>query len=140
MFLKKAVLAPGLVELGEIRLEIALCRRYSFAVNHSEIDRVSLALARRVAERLRARPELVEVARANLSRWKQRNADTPSLLRCYAEWENILTRPLEQVCAVLVAETDEGQRLRQNSPFAGTLSAAEVWDIKDQQRHAAPSA
>lgn len=108
-------------------------------MNHSEIDKVSLALARRVAERLGARPELIEVARANLSRWKQRNADSPSLLRCYSEWESILTRPLEQVCAVLVAETQEGQRLRQNSPFAGVLSPDEVWEIKDQQRHAAPS-
>ena len=129
-----------MVELGEIQLEIALSRRYSFVVNHSEIDKVSWALARRVAERLRARPELVELARTNLSRWKQRNAVSPSLLRCYSEWESILTRPLDQVCALLVAETEEGQRLRQNSPFAGVLSPAEVWEIKEQQRHAAASA
>jgi hypothetical protein len=89
---------------------------------------------------LRARPELLEIPRANLSRWRERNADSPSLLRCYAEWESILTRPLEQICALLVAETEEGQRLRQNSPFAGVLSPAEVWEIKDQQRHATAAA
>jgi hypothetical protein len=109
-------------------------------VNHSGIDAVSLSLARRVAERLRARAELLEIARANLSRWRHRNADSPSLLRCYAEWEHILTRPLEEVCTLLEAETEEGQRLRQNSPFPGVLSPAEVWQIKSRHRHAATSA
>ena len=109
-------------------------------MRHSEIDKVSLSLACRVAERLRARPELLEVARANLSRWKQRNADSPSLLRCYAEWEAILARPLEEICGLLVGESEQGQRLRQNSPFAGVLSPAEVWEIKNRQRHATASA
>ena len=109
-------------------------------MKHSEIDKVSLALARRAVERLRARPELLEVARSNLSRWRQRNADSPSLLRCYAEWERILTRPVEEIYALLVAESEQSQRLRQNSPFAGVLSPAEVWEIKDQQRHATASA
>jgi CRISPR/Cas system-associated endoribonuclease Cas2 len=37
----------------------------------------------------------------------------------------------------LCAETEEGQRLRQNSPFAGVLSPAEVWEIKSRlRRHA----
>ena len=79
-------------------------------MNHSGVDNVSLSLARRVAERLRARPELLDMARTNLSCWQKRNADSRSLLRCYAEWEAILTRPLEEVCALLVAETEEGQR------------------------------
>jgi hypothetical protein len=108
-------------------------------VNHSGTDEVSLSLARRVAERLRARPELLEIARTNLRRWQQRNADSPSLLRCYAEWEAILEQPLEEVLALLVSETEEGQRLRQSSPFAGVLSPKEVWEIKNRQRHAAAS-
>lgn len=109
-------------------------------MKHSEIDKVSLSIARRVAERLHVRPELLEVARANLSRWKQRNADSPLLLRCYLEWEPILARPVEEICELLVAESEEGQRLRQNSPFAGVLSPAEVWEIKNRHRHAAASA
>lgn len=109
-------------------------------MDHLGIDEVSLALARLVAARLRARPELLNLARENLSRWRQRNADSPSLLRCYAEWEAILTRPLADICALLVAETEEGQRLRQNSPFAGVLSPAEVWEIKNRHRHAAAPA
>jgi hypothetical protein len=109
-------------------------------VRHSEIDEVSLELARRVADRLRAQPELLVIARENLRRWSQRNADAPSLLRCYAEWQAILERPLEEICGVLCAETTEGQRLRQNSPFAGILSPAEVWKIKSAHRHAAATA
>ncbi|HTL54769.1 MAG TPA: hypothetical protein VL361_03785 [Candidatus Limnocylindrales bacterium] len=121
-------------------LEIVLQHWYSPGVNHSGIDEISFSLARCVVERLRGRPELLEIARRNLSGWQRRNADSPSLLRCYAEWEVILTRPLEEICALLVAETEEGQRLRQNSPFAGVLSPAEVWEIKEQHRHAAASA
>ena len=109
-------------------------------MNHSGIDKVSLSLARRVAERLRAHPELLEMARTNLSLWQKRNADSPSLLRCYAEWEAILTRPLEEICALLVAETEEGQRLRQNSPFAGVLSPPEVREIKNRHHYASASA
>ena len=104
------------------------------------MDEVSLELAHSVADRLRAQPELLAVARENLLRWSQRNAGTPSLLRCYAEWQAILTQPLEKVCKVLCAETDEGQRLRQNSPFAGVLSPAEVWKIKSAHRHATAAA
>ncbi len=121
-------------------LEIVRSPCYFLGVDHLRNDRVSLALARQVAERLRERADLLEVARDNLWRWRERNADSPSLLRCYAEWESILTLPLEQICAQLLAETEEGQRLRQNSPFAGVLSPAEVWQIKKQERHAAPSA
>ena len=41
-----------------------------------------------------------------------------------------------EIAEVLVAMTDEGQRLRQNSPFAGVLPAAEVWEIKRRIREA----
>ena len=105
-------------------------------MNHTEIDQVSLELARRVAERLRCQPDLIDFARANLTRWSQQNASTPSLLRCYAEWEQILSRPVEEICALLGSESDDSQRLRQNSPFAGVLTPAEVWTVKSRFRHA----
>ncbi|MDR3456650.1 MAG: hypothetical protein P4N60_04335 [Verrucomicrobiae bacterium] len=109
-------------------------------MNHSEIDQVSLELARRVAERLRGQPEVIDFARANLVRWSQQNNFAPSLLRCYAEWQQILSRPVEEVCALLCSESDDAQRLRQNSPFAGVLSPAEVWEIKSRFRHAPATA
>jgi hypothetical protein len=109
-------------------------------MNHSEIDQVSLELARRVAERLRLRPELIDFARANLVRWSEQNASAPSLRRCYAEWQKILTRPVEDICTLLCSESDNAQRLRQNSPFAGVLTSTEVWEVKSRFRHAPATA
>ena len=109
-------------------------------MNHSEIDQVSLEMARRVAERLRHNPELREIARANLARWSRQNAAAGSLLRCYAEWGEILSRPVEEICELLCSASDEAQRLRQNSPFVGVLSPAEVWEIKARFHHAPTTA
>ena len=111
-------------------------------MTHDLQDAISLELARRVVVRLRASPSLLDVARANLARWSRQNADAPSLLRCYAEWQAILAFPLDEVCDLLCAETEEGQRLRQNSPFAGVLPPAEVWTIKAaiRKRHAKTAA
>ena len=110
------------------------------AMDHADIDQVSLQLARRVADRLRAHPELVEAARANLARWSRQNTSVPSLIRCYDEWRGLLNRPVNEICDLLCAETDEAQRLRQNSPFVGVLSPAEVWEIKSRHRHAPATA
>ena len=76
------------------------------------------------------------IAHGNLARWTSLNASAPSLLRCYAEWREILNRPLEEICSLLTLETEEARRLRQNSPFAGVLSAQEVWELKQRFRHA----
>jgi hypothetical protein len=108
-------------------------------MTHAVQDAVSLEIARRVSRRLRECPGLLDVARANLIRWAQRNADTPSLLRCYAEWEELLSLPLEEICDRMCAGTADGHRLRQNSPFAGVLPPAEIWAIKadcSRLRHA----
>jgi len=109
-------------------------------MNHAFQDGVSLEIARRVAARLTASPEPLRVALDNLIRWSHQNANAPALLRCYAEWRIILAQPVGQVCARLCEESDEGQRLRQSSPFAGVLPASEVWDIKRRFRHATASA
>lgn len=45
------------------------------------------------------------------------------------EWARILERPWEGVRAVLLDESDEGQRLRQSDPFCGILSPHERWAI-----------
>jgi hypothetical protein len=104
-------------------------------VRHELTDEISLAIGRRVAERLTRRPELLRIACENLDRWSKRNAGVPSLLRCYAEWRGILERPLEEVCSLLSSDSEEARRLRQNSPFAGVLSPQEVWELKRQFRH-----
>ncbi|MEI6075166.1 MAG: hypothetical protein WCS94_06305 [Verrucomicrobiota bacterium] len=105
-------------------------------MNHRDTDQVSLELAHRVAERICWQLAVMVVARVNLARWSQQNHSEPSLLRCYAEWEQILAHPVEETCLLLVAESDDAQRLRQNSPFAGVLTPAEVWEIISRFRHA----
>ena len=107
-------------------------------MSHDVVDQCSLALDRAVAARLRANPALLEQARGNLRRLLARNGDAPGLRRCYEEWLEILDgRPLEKILELLNAEDEEARRLRQNSPFAGVLSPAEVWAIKRRFRHAA---
>ncbi|GMV97924.1 MAG: hypothetical protein AMXMBFR83_22770 [Phycisphaerae bacterium] len=104
-------------------------------MGHEIQDRSSLEMARRIAAGLPDHPEWLELARANLERWSRLNRDAPGLLRCYDEWRELLRLPVERICALLTAQTDEGQRLRQNSPFAGVLTPREVWDIKARCRH-----
>jgi hypothetical protein len=66
-------------------------------MNHDLQDRVSLELSFRVAARLRASAGPWAAARENLDRWSERNKDTPSLLRCYAEWREILERLIQRL-------------------------------------------
>jgi hypothetical protein len=99
-------------------------------MNHDLQDEVSLEISRRVARRLSAHPELLRVAQENLAKWSQRNANVPSLIRCYMEWQSLLASPVDEICRVLSADNEEARRLRQNSPFAGVLSPSEVWSIK----------
>lgn len=96
---------------------------------------MSLELGRRIASELPHRPEWLALAKANLERWTRRNASAPGLLLAYAEWRAILERPVAEICAVLTATTDEGQRLRQNSPFAGALPYELVREIKARLAH-----
>lgn len=99
-------------------------------MSHAYHDAVSLELARRVADGLAEHPERIALARGNLDRWTERNADAPGLVRCYEEWRRILDRPIDEIQAILLAETDESQRLRQSSPFAGVVHFRDVWEIK----------
>ena len=94
-------------------------------MGHEVQDQVSLELGKRVAAGLAKHPEWLELARANLDRWSRQNHDAPALLRCYDE---------------LTETSGEGQRLRQNSPFAGVLSPKEVWEIKSRLRRHATNA
>jgi hypothetical protein len=103
-------------------------------MGHEYQDACSLEMATRVATGLAAHPEWLALARSNIARWKERNADAHSLIRCYDEWAAILDRPVPDICAILTARTDEGQRLRQNSPFPGVIPYDEVREIKRRIR------
>lgn len=93
-----------------------------------------MELARAIAAGLERHPEWIELARENLDRWERRNADSPGLVRCYREWREMLEMPATDVRALLVEDSDNARRLRQNSPFAGALTPREVWEIKRRSR------
>lgn len=105
-------------------------------MGHEVQDRASLEMAKLIAAELSLRPdEVLAIARENLDRWSRLHATSPALLRCDKEWLELLNRPVAEICEILTAETDEGQRLRQNSPFPGVLPYRLVWEIKRRARH-----
>lgn len=93
--------------------------------SHTWIDRRSRALHEAVAARIEARPELLDVARANLARWIA-HARVPAL----AEWQRLLDElPLPDLLSLLRADDETAARLRQSSPFAGILTPEERREI-----------
>ena len=104
---------------------------------HLEIDRRSLALARAVAAVIdgdRTR-EGLKKARENCSRW-YREDRSPAI----AEWIGILKQDWPRIRRILLDEGEEGQRLRQSSPFCGILSPRERWAIYKRFQHESKAA
>ena len=90
------------------------------------IDLFNLMLHRAVAEKLRHNPEsALQTARRNLKKWLKNNS------LALIEWQTIIeTETPEEIIKIITQDTDEGQRLRSSSPFAGVLSESErekIW-------------
>lgn len=86
-------------------------------------DRRSLALHRAIARRLEQSPEATLArARASLARMANRNPGATPLL---SQWQKLLDRPTEEIVNVLIDPRPDARELRQVTPFAGVLSAAE---------------
>jgi len=91
--------------------------------SHQWIDARSLAMCQLIAEKIRRQPELFQIAKQNLERWKKVQQPWPRALR---EWEEILqNNSLPQVLEILTTATEEGNRLRQSNPFPGVLTEDE---------------
>jgi hypothetical protein len=105
-------------------------QRSAYAVgvrSHRWIDQRSLALLEAVAAKLKAHPQLPDVARQDLERWLQQNPAT-----AVREWRWILdSTPLPEVVALLRSSSQEATRLRQSSPRAGLLTTEERRTIMD---------
>jgi hypothetical protein len=95
---------------------------------HARIDARSLAMHRAIARKLRAKPELLEIAHDNLRRWgKTAGRSQPYLDR----WSELLAKPIEELEAKMVEDSESMRAMRQASPFAGILSPKERWEIYD---------
>jgi hypothetical protein len=90
---------------------------------HQLIDERSLAFDRLTAARIASDPALVHRARGTLQRWLQ--TASPRVRPVLEEWQAVLDGPLDALLAVLHSTDERATRLRQSSPFAGVLSAAE---------------
>lgn len=90
--------------------------------DHGRVDERSLAMHRLVAEKVPANPALLDVARDNLRRWQEMDGSPVLTL---SEWEDILSGTAAQVTEFLEERSERATRLRQSSPFAGILTAAE---------------
>ena|SRR5215218_3131512 len=94
--------------------------------DHAWIDERSRALHTRIAEKLRENPSLLAVARDNLEHWERLRGTDAAL----AEWSLLLdTMPFSDLLRLLTEESENADRLRQSSPFAGILTADERMEV-----------
>jgi hypothetical protein len=98
----------------------------SALAGHQRIDRRSLAMHQAIADKLRANPSLLAVATENLDRWSSANGRSQPY---WDAWREILSRPPEEVLALMVEDSERMTAMRQVTPFAGILTPAERWAI-----------
>lgn len=101
------------------RARAAGARTYS---DHRILEARSLALHCLIVRKIERNPRLLQIARRNLARWLDRDGRAP---RALLEWRSILKQPWPAIAAILTDTGEEAARLRQSTPFAGVLTAAE---------------
>jgi hypothetical protein len=90
--------------------------------DHGRLDERSLAMHRLVAVKMQADPALLDKVRETVRRWQESDG-SPKL--ALAEWERILSGPVDQVAQFMTERSERATRLRQSSPFVGILTEAE---------------
>ena len=92
---------------------------------HQQIDQRSLEMARAIVAKIDADPTRAgfERAKRTCRRWVEMG-NIPA-----KEWLTLLEKSWSEVREILLDESDEGQRLRQNDPFCGILTPRERWEI-----------
>ncbi|OGJ89837.1 MAG: hypothetical protein A2268_00545 [Candidatus Raymondbacteria bacterium RifOxyA12_full_50_37] len=93
---------------------------------HQEINERSRALAAAVVQRIDMDADRagLEHARTVCRRWLESHSEG-----CVREWCSILQNPWAKIRSILLDQSEEGNRLRQNSPFCGILTPRERWEI-----------
>ncbi len=91
--------------------------------DHRVAEARSLALHVLAVRRIAADPRLLDRARTTIRNWIGRYGDRPPA--ALLEWKALLDRPWQEIAARATALSEQGTRLRQSSPLATLLSAAE---------------
>ncbi len=99
---------------------------------HRLLEARSLAMHTVIAQKIDREPRLLNVARINLKRWRARWQD--EVPAWYEEWQQILAYSWDAIAALMTEPSERGARLRQSSPFAGTLTEVERRRIYDAFR------
>ena len=118
---------PSLEEMG--------VRPEDCGIGHPHIDARVLDMARLIVQKIEEDPSRFQIAYENLARERERRG---SLTRARQEWLEILKRPWPKIRAILLDDSDEGQRLRSSHPFTGLITEAERYTI--MARHPPPGA
>src|ERR1043166_2437008 len=100
---------------------------------HSLHDHRSLEIHRLVAERIRADPGVLDVARKRVAEWQR----TPTMNPKHPmAWSQLLSGPIDRLLEVLVSPSEAATELRHVSPFAGVVDMAtreRIWrEVKDR--------
>ena len=93
---------------------------------HRLAEQRSLALHRAVADRLAADPSVLARARDRVRRWLETGDVNAHWAR---EWENVLSRSLDDIRAFLMENSERARALRQVTPFAGAIDPRTRWRI-----------
>lgn len=82
---------------------------------------------KRIGEKIRNDPSLLEIPRSNLKRWMEDSISHGSLPSLgLQEWTRILeTSSLDRILRILEENSEECDRLRHSSPFPGILTEEE---------------
>lgn len=105
--------------------------------SHPWHDQLGLRYHQAIAGKIRARSDLRSIAVENIIRWTARNDYPASVLRALQAWRGLLTSaPLEELLAALTDPSERGHEMRQNTPFAGILTAEERRRIRDEHETA----
>lgn len=91
--------------------------------SHRLLEARSLAMHSVIAQKIERDPKLLDIPRNNLKRWSARWQDRAPAW--HEEWRGIMNRPWREIAALITEPSEEAARLRQSSPFAGVLSAAQ---------------
>jgi hypothetical protein len=95
--------------------------RRGAAQNHRTAEQRSLAFHSRIAQQLDQ--ETLAAARRRVDRWLRRKGPVPLI---WAEqWRTLLARPVADIKNAIVQDNEPMRELRQNTPFAGSLSEPE---------------
>jgi hypothetical protein len=95
--------------------------------DHRLIDARSREMHRIVADRIGRDPGILERARQTIARWRPNQS--PRSMPYLDRWQRLIDAGPDAVIAKLLEDSDDGDVMRQTSPFAGVLTNEERWAI-----------